>query len=270
MRHEERSNPCAITGVFVCSKMGNSNSQPRAGAAIAVPSAIPVPDATATFQISRQEDEHKSADMLRNEILQGSKTVKEMVSRIKTLNTECQAAKARGDVQECIGLSNRVVAMGDEIKMRNKRQVHLATILRKKRGLKLLEFCTIEEDQKSAKHLLYEMEAIETVTKLLNQRIKELSAEVVAATTVKAHSRVMKLSQMISSTAAEIRLLSQRVRGKFKVLQSNDHSNQYIEQFIFKAKKKDVDALGSEKIVGRPGRVSDVLDENATMFAQGQ
>ena len=54
----------------------------------------------------------------------------------------------------------------------------------------------------------------------------------------------MKLSQMISSTAAEIRLLSQRVRGKFKVLQSNDHSNQYIDEWNrFLEAKKDVDAL---------------------------
>ncbi len=249
--------------------MGNRNSQPRPRAAIAVPSAIPVPDAVTTFQISRQWDEHKSVDMLRDEILLESRTIKEMVTKIRNLNTECQTAKARGNIEECIRLSNRVVAMGDKIKMRRKRVFHLATILRKKRGLEPVEFFAEEEEQKSPKHILYEMEAIVPVSKILDQRIQELSAELFTATTLKDHSRVMKLSNMISSTAAEVRLRSQRVRRKFQILQSKDHSNQYMDDWnlFLEAKKKDVDALlEARKLLEDQVGVSDVLDENATMF----
>ena len=261
--------PLRPLGVFVCRKMGNKNSQPRPRAAIAVPSAIPVPDAITTFQISQQGDEHKSVDMLREEILLESRTIKEMVPKIRNLNTECQAAKARGNIEECIHLSNRVVAMGDKIQMRRKRVFHLATILRKKRGLEPVEFYTEEEEQKSAKHILYEMEAIVPVTKILNERVQELSAEMVTASTLKDHSKVMKLSSLIRSTAAEVRLCSQRVRGKFQILQSKDHSNQYIDDWnlFLEAKKKDVDALlEARKLLEDQVGVSDVLDENATMF----
>ena len=118
-----------------------------------MPSAIPVPDAVTTFQISRQGDEHKSVDMLREEILLESRTIK-MVPKIRNLNTECQAAKARGNIEECIQLSNRVVAMGDKIQMRRKRVFHLATILRKKRGLEPVEFYTEEERAKVCRHIL--------------------------------------------------------------------------------------------------------------------
>ena len=117
--------PLRPLGVFVCRKMGNKNSHTDREQQSQCQARFQCQTLLQRFQISQQGDEHKSVDMLREEILLESRTIKEMVPKIRNLNTECQAAKARGNIEECIHLSNRVVAMGDKNTNAKKTRVSL-------------------------------------------------------------------------------------------------------------------------------------------------
>jgi hypothetical protein len=247
--------------------MGNSTS--TEAAAVPNAAALNAPNAAAlnagTIQIVRPEDKGKSNEVLSEEVKTEREIMRKKVDVLKALNMECQAAKNARAYEKCKFLSECVVNKAKEVEMHKRRVLHLLGLKGISKGVAHVEFFAVNDQNKSDRHILYEMEAIVPVTNLLNSRAQELKKGFDLA---KTSENKRPLALLLRSTSAEAQALLKTVQKKALLLKERNRSVDPDEawKLFIEAKEKDADALLAEiKSLEEAVDASNAADVRATL-----